>query len=243
MTDLDDLPGRLRSQMLDATAADVARPDLLDRVHRSASRHRSRNIGALAVLVAIAGLAVAALPAPGSSPEPEPERLAGPQAADAGLSVVRADGGQLSISVTIDGQLRTERVELPGYVRNNGTTPITLLGMSVPGTDLQADFPGQALAPGGKRPLSLTRVVDCTLDPSLPSQLDLRVAVLAPAGSSSVLLPVPEEVMVLYRQSHACSQERRAADDAEARAAEAARREAEEARREAEQAAQAGAGG
>jgi hypothetical protein len=106
--------------------------------------------------------------------------------------------------------------------------------MAVPGTGLQAQFPEQlTLVPGGRLPLTLTRSANCDTDPALPAQLDLRVTVAGQSGPTSVLLPLPEEVVAMYRSSHACSPERSIADDAEARA-----RAAEEARRQAEKAAQ-----
>lgn len=232
MSDLEDLPGRLASQMHTATAADIAPPDLLERVHRAAARRRHRNAGALAMAAIAAGVAVVALPTPERSPEPE--RLAGPTSPASDLSVVRSDSGRLGGSVTVDGELREERVELPGYLRNNADQPVTVLSMTVPGTGLQAQFPEQlTLVPGGKVPLTLTRSVDCDTGPALPAQFDLRVAVAGQSGPTSVLLPLPEEVVALYRVSHACSPERRVADEAEARA-----RAAEEARRQAEKAAQ-----
>lgn len=235
MNDLDDLPARLRSQMHAATAADLAPPDLLERVHRGAARRRRRSVGGLAVAASAVGLAVVALPAP--EPSSEPGRLAAPPPRTGELSVVRSDNGQLSVEVmSTDGVLRTERVGLPGFVRNNGDVPVTVLAMSVPGTELRAELAQQpVLVPGGRLPLTLTRQVDCDAEPAVPALVDLRVDVRAPSGSTSLLLPLPPEVVALYRDAHACSEQRRAADDAEARAAQEAQRQAQEARRQAEQ--------
>lgn len=222
MNELDDLPARLRSQMHAATATDLAPPDLLQRVHRSVARRRQRTTGTLGALAVAAGLAAVALPL--SLASPEPERLAAPPSPAEVLSVVRSGGsGRLSVESSSADDLRTERVELPGYVSNNGQEPLTVLAMSVPGTGLQSDLTQQPnLVPGGTLPLSLSRAVDCQTDPSLPARLDLRVSVRGSGGTTSVLLPLPEEVVALYRRGHACSPERRAADDAEAAAADAA---------------------
>lgn len=239
MTDLDYLSDQLRSQMRTATAADIAPPDLLERVNRSAARRRQRNTGAFATLVIASGLAAMALPNQGASPEPE--RLGGPDvrtegdtavtAPADGLSIVRADGGSLAVEVgSYAGQVRTERAQLPGYLRNSSRTAVTVLEMSVPGTTLMADLPQPVkLVAGGRLPLTLVRRVDCNAEPSLPSELNIRVFVTGANGRTSVLLPLPEEVVALYRTGHACSQERRAADDAEADA----HRMAEEAERKA----------
>lgn len=233
MSDLDDLPGRLRSQMHAATAADVAPADLLARVHRAVDHRRHRNAGAAAVLVVTAGAAAAAVST--ATPWQAPERLAtapppaGQSAPAQVLSVVRSGGSaQVSVESSSDRDQRTEQVGLPGYVVNNGDAPLAVLGMSVPGTGLQAAWPGElSLVPGGRLPLTLTRAVDCDAQPTLPAQLDLRIAARGPAGSTTVLLPLPEEVVALYRDAHACSPQRRAADDAEARAAaEQAQRQA-----------------
>lgn len=214
MNTVDDLPGRLRAQMREATATDMAPPDLLDRVHRSVARRRHRQVGALAASAVGAAVVVVALPPQGGPPEPA--RLAAPSSPTVELSVVRADAGRLSVSVQVDGQVRTERVELPGFVRNAGEEPVTVVGMTVVGTGLEADFPRQVLAPGGERPLTLVRVVDCDAAAALPAELVLRVSSVSAGSETSVLLALPEEVVALYRQGHACTPELRSADDAEA---------------------------
>ena len=216
MIDTDDITTRLRSQMHTATAADVAPADLLDRVHRTAARRRHRRHGALALSAIAAAAAAVALPATDRSAPPA--RLAAtpaPSGAD-DLTLLRADSGRTALRVTVNGELRTEQVELPGYLHNSGPAPLTVLSISVPGTTLTGDFPSQVLAPGGDRPLTLARTVDCDADPALPTQLDLRVRLSAAGQESSLLLPLPESVVSSYRASHACSAQRRAADDAEA---------------------------
>jgi hypothetical protein len=216
MIDDDDITTRLRSQMHTATAADVAPADLLDRVHRAAARRRHRRHGALALSAVAAAAAVVALPAADRSAPPA--RLAAtpdPSGAD-GLTVLRADSGRTALRVTVDGKLRTEQVELPGYLHNAGPAPVTVLSISVPRSTLTGDFPPQVLAPGGDRPLTLVRKVNCDADPALPTQLDLRVRLSAAGQETSVLLPLPESVVSNYRTSHACSPQRRAADDAAA---------------------------
>lgn len=218
MIDTDDVRTRLQEQMRVATAGDSAPPDLLERVHRGAARRRQRAWGAGLTLVVLAGAGALALPQ--IDLRPAPAELAAPAAPPATelLSVFRADAGRTSLRVQVEGLLRTEQVELPGYVRNTGTTPVVLLEAAVPGTSLRADFPVQSLAPGGERPLTLIRSVDCTTDPDLPAQLDLRLRIRTADGERTVLLPLPETVVSNYRNSHACSPERRAADDEEAEA-------------------------
>ena len=228
MTNLDDLPARLRSQMRAATATDIAPPDMLDRVHRAATQRRQRSTGAVAAVAVAAGLAVVALP--GQGPSREPDQLAGqpphggqgaePMPPGGALSVVRSDSGSLAVEVGgKEGDPRTERVQLPGYLRNNTAESVTVVAMTVPGTRLRADLPQPVeLVPGGRLPFTLVRLLDCDAEPSLPGVLDLRVTAVGVNGQTSVLLPLPEEVVALYRSAHACSEERRAADDAEAEA-------------------------
>lgn len=217
MIDTDDVRTRLQEQMRAATAGEVAPPDLLGRVHRGNARRRHRNWGLGAIGVLLAGVATVALQV---DVRPPPAQLAAPSAPPAAeqLSIVRADAGRTSLRVKVVGRLRTEQVELPGYIRNSGATPVLLLDAAVPGTSLRGDFPVQTLAPGGERPLTLVRSVDCTADPDLPSVLDLRLRVRTAGRERTVLLPLPEAVVSNYRSTHACSPERRAADDEEARA-------------------------
>lgn len=221
MIDTDDLTTRLQQQMRTATADDVAPADLLHRVHRSNTRRRHRTYGVVATVVALSGAAALALPGVGAD-APGPARLAAPAAPSVAgqLSVLRADSGQTSLQVQVNGSLRTELIELPGYLRNSGTTPLLLLDLSVPGTSLRGDFPVQTLAPGGERPLTLVRTVDCADEPDLPATLDVRVRIRTADQETSVLLPLPEEVVSNYRNTHACTPQRRALDDAEAQTQE-----------------------
>lgn len=230
MTDVDDLPVRLRAQMRAATAADVAPADLVERVQRAGARRRNRQAVGGAALVGAAVLGGLALPPAASTSAPD--RLATVPPPGVELTLLRNDDGRLSLSTESRSdrpEERIERVELPGYLRNDSSGSVTVLALAVPGTDLKAPSAPVVLVPDGRLPLSLLRVVDCDASPSLPDRFNLQARVRGPQGESTVLLPLPEEVVTQYRANHACSPARRAADDAEARARAEAQRQATEA--------------
>lgn len=132
----------------------------------------------------------------------------------------RGDGG--SIAVESDRTTRVERVEFPALLRNDGSGAVTLLSMTIEGTTLKDTFDEQVVVSGGRQPLSFTRVVDCSRPEPLSSKPQLRVRVLGAADVRTVTLPLPEAVVTMYREAHACSSTRaadRAAEEAAAREA------------------------
>jgi hypothetical protein len=224
MNHLDELPTRLSAQMRDRTAADVAPPDLLERVQTGLARRRRRRAGGLA-LVATVGVGVAfALPEQDAG---KPDRLAGAQGPAVELVLQTTRGGSVAVRVDqSDAPRRAETVELPAYLRNDGPTDVTLLALTVDGTALTGAVEGRVLVPGGRQPVTLSRDVDCDEPEQLPAELNLRAVT---AGGATVVLPLPEHVLALYRNSQACSEDRLAADAAERAAAEQAAREAAQA--------------
>lgn len=199
MTDIDGLPDLLRARMRQATDANRVSPDLLERVHRGVSRRRRRD-GALAALLVGTGVAVLGVPLAGGFAGSDRLTVAasGPAA--------RSEGGRLAVEVTsVMTSSRSELVALPAYLINNGNEPLTVVALSVPGTDLRAEFSREVtLTPGGKLPLTIERFADCAPQPALPAQLQLRVTADGEGGRSSVRVPLPRRTVGLYRTSDAC---------------------------------------
>lgn len=201
-----DLPDRLRSEMITYTALDLAPDDLAERVWRLSARRRRRQTVAAGSVAAVLILAVVSLVGP-QSPSSSPDRLAAHNAKPdvSLLSLGERFRGSISVETSPGGVL--ERVELPAYIRNNGSEPIRLLEMSIVGTALGESFEERILAPGGRQPLSFVQVLDCSRQATPPADPQLQLRVRTSAGDQVLTLDVPKEVLAMYRLAHGCSDE------------------------------------